>query len=200
MQPRAPLLLLVGLVLACTTTPGDDPTASESGTTAPATTSGASAGSSGSSGAAGSSGAGEATTQPDDPTTASTDEDSSGGPGTTGGPAVSFMTVYEQIVLTKGCNAGYCHGGGAGGLEMTDEATTYANLVDVAGTTMQCGQSTRVVPGEPDLSILWYRVRPAALDAGDPCAQDGKMPKGMPPLSDAEAQLVHDWIAGGALE
>lgn len=198
MQPRTPLSLLVGLVLACTTTPGDDPTAGESGTTAAASTSGSSAGSSGSSGA------GEATTQPDDPTTASSGaeagEDSTGDPGTTGAPAVSFMTVYEQIILTKGCNAGYCHGGGAGGLEMTDEATTYANLVEVAGATMQCGQSTRVVPGAPDLSILWYRVRPAALDAGDPCAQDGKMPKGMPPLGDAEAQLVHDWIAGGALE
>lgn len=198
MQPRTLPPFLAALLLACSTTPGDDPTAGNSTTTAAASTSGGVAGSSSS---GGSSGAGDATTQPDDPTTASTGaDDSSSSSETTGAPAVSFTTIYEQVIMTNGCNAGYCHGGGAGGLEMTDEATTYANLVEVAGTMAQCGQATRVVPGAPDESILWYRVRPAALDAAEPCAQTGKMPKGMPPLGDAEAQLVHDWIAGGALE
>ena len=100
--------------------------------------------------------------------------------------------------MPKGCNSGYCHGNGAGGLVMTDEATSYANLVEMAATAMVCGQSMRVVPGSPDESIMWYRVRPAALDAGNPCAP--KMPQSSMGLTDDEAKLVDDWIAGGALE
>lgn len=136
-------------------------------------------------------------------------EDSSGpGPAETGtaetgtaetGPVeVSFTEVFEQIILPNGCNAGYCHGGGAGGLDMTDEATTYANLVEVAATMPKCDQTMRVVPGSLEASIVWYRVRPAALDMGMPCAP--KMPQGSMGLSDEQAQLMSDWIVGGALE
>ena len=102
------------------------------------------------------------------------------------------MDQPEQVGAAAGV------GGGAGGLDMTDEATTYANLVEVAATMALCDQSMRVVPGSPDTSILWYRVRPAAMDAGMPCAP--KMPQGSMGLADDQAQLVNDWIAGGALE
>lgn len=125
--------------------------------------------------------------------------ESSSEPGTTDtGTSVTFMAIYEQVILPNGCNAGYCHGGGAGGLEMTDEATTYANLVEVAASTPVCGQTLRVSPGSLEESILWYRVRPAALDGADACAP--KMPMGSMGLTEAEAQLVDDWISGGALE
>lgn len=109
----------------------------------------------------------------------------------------SFTEVFEAIFLEHGCTSGYCHGGGAGGLDMTDEATTYANMVDVAATTAVCGLSVRVVPGAPEESVLWVRSRPAALD-DEPCAP--KMPQGSTGLPDAEAALLNAWIAGGALE
>jgi hypothetical protein len=114
----------------------------------------------------------------------------------TGGP--TFLDVYEQILMPEGCTGGYCHGGMAGGLVMTDEATSYANLVEVAATLPICGLTVRVVPGAPEESIMWRRVRPAALDMGDMCAP--KMPQGSMGLDDAKAQLVYDWIAAGALE
>ena len=194
-------MFCAGLTLACTMTTNDDTAGTEtgasgmtgtSGTGGPATTSATA----GSSGAAESGGA----TEPE-PTTAGSE--SSGGAqeaGTeeTGAADVSFTEVYEQIIMPKGCNTGYCHGGGAGGLTMTDEATSYANLVEMVATTPVCGQSMRVTPGSLDESSVWYRVRPAALDDGNPCAP--KMPQGSMGLTEAEAQLVDDWISGGALE
>lgn len=116
----------------------------------------------------------------------------------TGAAVPSFTEVYETVLLGQGCTAGYCHGGMAGGLELTDEATSYASLVEVAATTAVCGLTDRVVPGAPEQSILWMRVRPAAEDMGMACAP--KMPQGSMGLPDAEAKLVGDWIAGGALE
>jgi hypothetical protein len=116
----------------------------------------------------------------------------------TGTGAPSFTEVYESVIVGQGCTAGYCHGGMAGGLELTDEATSYANLVEVDATMAVCGLTQRVVPGAPEQSILWMRVRPAAEDMGMACAP--KMPQGSMGLADADATLVKEWIAGGALE
>jgi hypothetical protein len=141
-----------------------------------------------------------------DPTTGDGDGDGDGDPTTgdgdgDGDPTTGdgdFADVY-QLFVDEGCTAGYCHGADANGLTMTDEATTYMNLVGVAATTAVCGLTERVVAGEPDQSILWMRVRPAALDGGMPCAV--KMPNDGTDngLAEAEAQIVYDWIAGGAL-
>lgn len=215
MQLRLSLMLCAGLGLACTVTNNDDTeTGAETGTgmtgtsgmTGETATTGASvtSGPATTSATAGTSGG---ATEPDPTTAGSAEEtgvaESSGGAeeaGTeeTGAGAVSFTEVYEQVIMPNGCTAGYCHGGGAGGLTMTDEATAYANLVDMVATTPVCGQGMRVVPGSLDESIVWYRVRPAALDDGNPCAP--KMPQGSMGLTEPEAQLVDDWIAGGALE
>ncbi|MFY0536879.1 hypothetical protein [Nannocystis pusilla] len=83
-------------------------------------------------------------------------------------------------------------------LVMSDQAVAYANLVEVAAAEAACGLSVRVVPGAPEESALWRRVRPAVLDDGDMCA--AKMPLGSMGLAEAEAQLVYDWIAAGAPE
>lgn len=141
----------------------------------------------------------DAVTSGDPPTPTTSETGESGETGTTGVvPAVTFLEIYEQVILPGGCNAGYCHGGGAGGLEMTDEASTYAALVEMPAAVAMCGQTLRVAPGEPDASVLWYRVRPAALDGGMACAP--KMPQGSMGLADEQAQLVKNWISGGALE
>lgn len=188
MHPRPLSLLFAALVLACTPT-DDSSSATSSGSTAMN-------GTGGSGSTTATTGAVDPTTGAIDPTTGAAEVGESG--STTGVGAVSFTDVYEQIIVPKACNSGYCHGGGAGGLEMTDEATTYANLVEVGASTMVCDQSMRVVPGSLEESILWSRVRPAALDGGMPCAP--KMPQGSMGLSDSEAKLVSDWISGGALE
>jgi hypothetical protein len=126
-----------------------------------------------------------------DPTTG--DGDGDGDPTTGDG---DFADVH-QLLVDQGCTAGYCHGADANGLTMTDAPTAYMNLVGVAATDAVCGLTQRVVPGEPDQSIMWMRVRPAALDGGMPCAQ--KMPDGSDGLTEADAQIIYDWIAAGAL-
>lgn len=216
MSAYSPSLLLL-LALAACTAANKDETASDPSSSAGTTTATTAAGSdTATTGQPGS----VSQTDPDpttDPTTdPPTGSDSSGPPTTdtnntttdtsdtnnttTGVPAVSFTDVFEQVILPNGCNAGYCHGGGAGGLEMTDEATTYANLVEVKAVAALCDQSMRVVPGAPDESILWIRARPAALDAMAACADGTKMPKASMGLAADQAQLLSDWIAGGALE
>jgi hypothetical protein len=215
MSAYSPSLLLL-LALAACTAANKDETASDPSSSAGTTTATTAAGSdTATTGQPGS----VSQTDPDpttDPTTdPPTGSDSSGPPTTdtnntttdtsdpgttTGVPAVSFTDVFEQVILPNGCNAGYCHGGGAGGLEMTDEATSYANLVEVKAAVDFCDQTMRVVPGSLDESSLWIRVRPADLDGLTPCATGNKMPKGSMGLTAPEAQLVSDWIVGGALE
>ncbi len=209
---RLTLIIFAGVGLACTVNGKDDDSGTELASSSTADTSaGPGAGSSSEGGVGGTTEILDPTTAgptsggpTSGPTSAETGEDSSG-PGTadtgtaeTGPVEVSFTDVFEQVIMPNGCNAGYCHGGGAGGLDMTDEATTYANLVEVGATMALCEQTMRVVPGSLDESIMWYRVRPAAMDMGMPCAP--KMPQGSMGLSEEQAQLVSDWIVGGALE
>lgn len=132
--------------------------------------------------------------------TGSTGADSEAGstaPTSTGGDG-AFAAVYEVLVANN-CTSVYCHGDmGLGGLSLGSAASAYAELVDVAATTPVCMASTRVVPGAPDESILWLRVRPAALDGGSTCAP--KMPQGSTGLSEVDAQVIFDWIEAGAPE
>jgi hypothetical protein len=73
-----------------------------------------------------------------------------------------------------------------GGLDLTSAITLRAGGV-VSGSDI-------VVPGRPCESILFQKVGPAAPFGG-------RMPINGPPfLNDDERQLVHDWIAEGALD
>lgn len=142
-------------------------------------------------GSSGTDGSSEGTTEAPTSTTASDTTE-------TGAVPPSFAEVYESIFMSRGCLSNYCHGAMATELVMSDAAVAYANLVGSAATEASCGLSVRVVPGAPEESVLWRRVRPATLDAGDMCA--AKMPLGTMGLEEAEAQLVYDWIAAGAPE
>lgn len=133
------------------------------------------------------------TTGSEAPTSTTTSETSE-----TGAVPPGFAEVYESVFMQRGCLSNYCHGGTMTSLVMSDAAVAYANLVEVAAAEASCGMSVRVVPGAPEESALWGRVRPAALDGGDMCA--AKMPLGSMGLEEAEAQLVYDWIAAGAPE
>jgi hypothetical protein len=138
-----------------------------------------------------------------DPTTGDGDGDgdptTGDGDGDPTGDGDGEIAAVLQLFVDQGCTAGYCHGAGANGLTMTDAANTHTNLVGVDATDAVCGLTKRVVAGEPEQSILWMRVRPAALDGGMPCAV--KMPNDGTDngLSEADAAIVYDWIAAGAL-
>ena len=76
-----------------------------------------------------------------------------------------------------------------------DVDTVHDNMVNKVATTPACGLTMLVVPGKPEESILWHRVKPLE-DGETPCAP--KMPAGSDGLSAEQAQLVYDWILSGA--
>jgi hypothetical protein len=110
---------------------------------------------------------------------------------------VSFTTVFNEVLNPKGCTGGYCHAGHAGGLLMDSIESAYDNLVNKESSTpTDCEATMRVVPGDPDASMLWIRVRPNADDCLTP---EQKMPAfGEEGLSAEELKLIHDWILTGA--
>ena len=116
--------------------------------------------------------------------------------GTTSGDAISFATVYKDVLEPQGCTAGYCHAGESGGLLMNNMETAYKNLIKIKNATPSpCEALLRVVPGSPEDSMLWIRVR----QQSDDCVpEEKKMPIGSNGLDAADAQLIYDWIATGA--
>ena len=189
---RAPALALV-VALGCS---GDDSgeTEGSSGTTSGGTTSGGTTGTPPRGGtprgATIRGGPGESTTVESTTSESTTGE-------STGASGPPFAEVHA-ILMKSGCTSGYCHGAAAGGLALTDAKASYASLVGVAATAAGCGADVRVVPGDPEASVLWLRVRPSSLDGGAPCGP--KMPQGSMGLGEAEAAVVEAWIAGGAAE
>ena len=106
-----------------------------------------------------------------------------------GGPA-TFKEVQSQV-LTPSCTFAACHtAAGAQGLVL--DAPSYSRLVNVKATGPDGGQ-VLVVPGHPDQSYLYEKLTKMKPAAGV------QMPNGGDPLPDAQLQLVHDWIAAGAM-
>lgn len=118
-------------------------------------------------------------------------------PGDAASPSVTFAEVYSEVFAANSCSSGYCHGAGAGGFTISDETGTHFALVNQSAMAPSCGLTDLVVPGDPESSLLWRRIRPVALDEGDVCAP--KMPQGSEGVDAEDSQLVYDWIAGGAL-
>ncbi len=129
---------------------------------------------------------------------ASSEDGSSGDvPPETTAETVTFSKIFTEVFGEYSCGNGYCHGAGAGGFSITDETGTHFALVNQNAMTGACGLSQLVVPGDPESSILWRRLRPIELDEGDVCAP--KMPQGSAGIDAEGSQLVYDWIAQGAL-
>ena len=123
-------------------------------------------------------------------------EDATAGDTTMAEPP-TYSQIHEAFFGGDGCGNGYCHGGGAGGFSISDETGTHFALVNQNAITPLCGLTQLVVPGDPESSLLWRRVRPIALDGDDLCAP--KMPQGSEGMDAESAQMIYDWIAAGAL-
>jgi hypothetical protein len=113
----------------------------------------------------------------------------------------TFSAVFSEIIVGTGCNGGaLCHGGVVGNLTMNDKAATYKALVGVQamGKNLMpmplpdCKDSglTRVVPGDPDNSLMIMKV-----EHTQPCGDS--MPPGGMLAADKVAQL-RAWIMNGA--
>lgn len=105
-------------------------------------------------------------------------------------PAATFARVESEIIQPS-CAFSICHGGGSsGGLSLTgDAAADHAALVGVASSGLPA--ETLVIAGDPDNSYLIKKLEDANGIEGDPMPSTGA-------LTDAQIQLVRDWIADGA--
>jgi hypothetical protein len=96
--------------------------------------------------------------------------------------------VYRGMGSYEGCTAtGVCHGGEDPGAElyMPDASTAYDDLLNVPALSNLCGDTLRVIPGNPDESclILFYV---------------GRLKDDLQWVDEAEVDLVRRWIAEGA--
>lgn len=99
--------------------------------------------------------------------------------------AETFATIYDDIIA-PGCVR--CHGT-RGNLDMRDRETAYRNLLS-ADTGPACAGQQRVVPGDPEASLLYQKL------AGTPACGAPMPPTG--PLPPELVERVRQWIADGA--
>jgi len=101
------------------------------------------------------------------------------------------LDQIQAAVFTPTCATSNCHTGAnpAGGLDLTDAATSHAALFNVASN----GDPgiLRVAPGLPDDSYLVQKLEGTAGGA--------RMPLGGAPLDQAEIDAIRLWITNGAL-
>jgi hypothetical protein len=102
------------------------------------------------------------------------------------------FTRVQAEVFTPTCALSGCHLGPASlaqeGLVLSGDA--YPNIVSVRAN--QNSSIFRVTPGDLPNSYLWRKISPGAgTIVGEPMPQTGSM-------SDAQRQLVRDWILRGA--
>ncbi len=115
------------------------------------------------------------------------------GGGTTGGggtgSTATLSTISSQILVPR-CTG--CHGGSAPSAGMSLEpGQAYASLVNHASGEKP--SLMRVLPGDPENSYLVQKLR------GDAGIVGLRMPRNGPPyLTDAEIELVKQWIQAGA--
>jgi hypothetical protein len=115
-----------------------------------------------------------------------------------GGDAASATFTQVYAIISMRCTP--CHTTAAGigvmqgHLDMTTKMAAYMNLVNTPAAGVACaGKGTRVTPGMPDSSVMYLKI---SLDDPAPCGS--KMPLGLPPLPQAEADTIEAWIMGGA--
>lgn len=108
---------------------------------------------------------------------------------------VGLTQIFESAFVQTGCVAGYCHGGAVDGLVLNTAGVSIDAMVGVDSIRPSCGLTKLVVPGKPEESLLWLRVRPESLD-DEECVN--KMPKGTTGLDDETADLIYAWILDGA--
>ncbi|HKU40730.1 MAG TPA: hypothetical protein VJR89_21365 [Polyangiales bacterium] len=106
----------------------------------------------------------------------------------------TFSAIQQVIFEQRNCTNNMCHGAAAmGGLDLRPDVA-YRNLVEVKATN---SASFRVMPGEPDESFLFNKLR-AATDPGSVTVEGSPMPSGAPPLTPEHLEALRKWIEAGA--
>lgn len=123
-----------------------------------------------------------------DDTSGGTTDDTTGGVG-----GLSWEKDVYPVIVEGTCG---CHGGGSGGLKMTNAMDSYMNIVDVDATQVPF---KRVAPGDPDNSYFLAKVKGTAGMAPFNSGSPAQMPKGGAPKGQMAIDILTQWIADGAL-
>jgi predicted CxxxxCH...CXXCH cytochrome family protein len=98
--------------------------------------------------------------------------------------SVGYGEIWQALDDAHTCSNGYCHGG-------APNIIGYDALVNQAS---DCDGSPRVVPGDPEGSLLWRKIAPE-IAAEDVCG-DKMAPND--PVDQELVDQVYEWIAAGA--
>ncbi len=111
-------------------------------------------------------------------------------PGAMMSPPATTLASIQNSIFTPKCAP--CHQpGGIGPMPLDSEAASRANLVDVF--SIEITSLKRVAPGDSENSYLVWKIEARPTILFDP------MPLGGPMLSQAEIDMIRDWIDAGAL-
>lgn len=123
-----------------------------------------------------------------------------GGDGDNPPPPVTVeptMSSIQAEIFTPTCATSNCHSSaqGEGGLVL-EAGTSHDNLIGKVPTTRDAMEQgmLRVDPGDPGNSFLIEKLR------GVPATKGRRMPYDGPYLSDAEIDVIEEWITNGAPE
>ena len=125
-------------------------------------------------------------------------------------PPSSFTEVYDRVI-GQSCASAYCHYYNVGirfsALDMSSQTIAYWNLVGQPCLGPSCSEmGTRVIPGDPNSSLLYQKVSQDMPPCGarmpaDPTAllESGTAVFSGTPLPQDQQKLIYDWISAGAL-
>lgn len=131
-------------------------------------------------------------------------------PASTATPAPNSFTAVYRTTIAQTCANDYCHENGVGirysALDMSSQVYAYWNLVGQPCMGPSCSEmGTRVIPGQPDQSMLYLKVSQTSPPCGSQMPADpmtltasGTSVFSGTALPDDQQQLIHDWILDGA--
>ena len=115
-----------------------------------------------------------------------------------GAPTATWKQIFDMMypmATDSRCTA--CHSqppfdGANGNLSMgMDKDSAYMALYNKQSTSTKCGGMTYVVPGKPEMSLLYLK-----LTATPPCGV--QMPNGPTKFTQEQLDMVSGWITAGA--
>ena len=131
-------------------------------------------------------------------------------PASTSHPAPNSFTDVYRTIIAPTCSNDYCHYNGVGirysALDMSSQVYAYWSLVGQPCMGPSCSEmGTRVIPGDPNDSILYLKVSETMPPCGSQMPADpgvltsqGTSVFSGTALPDDQQQLIHDWIQAGA--
>ena len=109
------------------------------------------------------------------------------------GNAEATLSTIQARIFDTNCALSGCHAGANPRLDLSlEDGLSFSNIVGVE--SVERSDLLRVDPGNPDASYLLKKVR------GDADIVSARMPLGRDALSDADIDLIAQWIDDGALD